>query len=52
MGRFFTSIELAAWPKVSVVFLMVLFVGIAAWVFRPSGRRGYEDAARLPLEGE
>ncbi len=52
MGRFFTSIELATWPKVSVIYLMLLFIGIALWVFSPSRKRGYEDAARLPLDGE
>ena len=52
MGRFFTSIELATWPKVSVIYLMLLFVAIAFWVFSPSHKRSYEDAARLPLDGE
>ena len=33
-----------------LLYLVVLFVGIVAFTFRPSGRKGAQDAARIPLE--
>jgi cytochrome c oxidase cbb3-type subunit 4 len=35
-----------------VVWLLVLFVGILVWVLWPSRRRGYKDAAQIPLEDD
>ena len=35
-----------------VVWLMVLFVGIVAWVLWPSRRRKYREAAQIPLEDD
>jgi cytochrome c oxidase cbb3-type subunit 4 len=30
----------------------VLFVGIVVWAYRPSGRRQFDEAARLPFHEE
>lgn len=35
-----------------IVWLMVLFVGIVWWVYRPKNRKGFEEAARIPLEDD
>ncbi len=32
-----------------VVWLMVLFIGIIWWVYRPRNRRRFEEAAQIPL---
>lgn len=32
-----------------VVWLMVLFIGIIWWVYRPRNRRRFEEAAKIPL---
>jgi cytochrome c oxidase cbb3-type subunit 4 len=35
-----------------VVWLMALFLGIAAWAFWPSRRKSLEDAGRIPLRDD
>jgi cytochrome c oxidase cbb3-type subunit 4 len=35
-----------------VVWLMLLFVGIVAWVYWPGRRREMEDNARIPFRDE
>lgn len=35
-----------------LVYLVVLFVGIVAYVFRPSARKQAKDAADIPLKGD
>lgn len=35
-----------------VVWLMVLFVGIVAWVYWPSRRKEMEDNSRIPFRDE
>ncbi|MCR9221775.1 MAG: cbb3-type cytochrome c oxidase subunit 3 [Alphaproteobacteria bacterium] len=32
-----------------LVYLVVLFVGIIAFTFRPGGKKGAKDAANIPL---
>ncbi|MBX3517125.1 MAG: cbb3-type cytochrome c oxidase subunit 3 [Rhodospirillales bacterium] len=32
-----------------VVWLMILFIGIIWWVYRPRNRRRFEEAAKIPL---
>ena len=32
--------------------LTVFFLGVVVWVFRPTGRRGYEDAAQSIFRNE
>ena len=32
-----------------VVWLMILFIGIIWWVYRPKNRRRFEEASRIPL---
>ncbi len=39
----------AAARSMWVVWLMILFVGIIWWVYRPKNRRRFEDAATIPL---
>ena len=33
-----------------VVWLMLLFLGVAFWAFRPKNKQRFEQAARIPLE--
>lgn len=35
-----------------VVWLMAMFIGIAAWAFWPSRRKRLEEAARIPLRDD
>jgi cytochrome c oxidase cbb3-type subunit 4 len=35
-----------------VVWLMLLFVGIAVWVFWPGRKKELEDHGRIPLDDE
>ena len=35
-----------------VIWLMILFVGIVAWVYWPGRRREMEDNARIPFRDE
>jgi cytochrome c oxidase cbb3-type subunit 4 len=35
-----------------VVWLLLLFVGIVWWVYRPKNRQKFEDAARIPFREE
>lgn len=32
-----------------VVWLMILFIGIIWWVYRPKNRRRFEEASKIPL---
>lgn len=32
-----------------VVWLMILFIGIIWWVYRPKNRRHFEDASKIPF---
>ncbi|MFZ1815132.1 MAG: cbb3-type cytochrome c oxidase subunit 3 [Rhizobiaceae bacterium] len=33
-----------------LVYLVILFVGIVFWTFRPSGRKASAEAAQIPLK--
>jgi len=33
-----------------LVYLFVVFVGVVIWTLRPSGRKHYEAAAKIPLK--
>jgi len=33
-----------------LVFMVVLFVGIAVWAFRPGSKKSADEAAKIPLE--
>ncbi len=35
-----------------VVWLMVLFLGVVFWAFRPKNRQRFEDDARIPFRDE
>ncbi|MGI9482941.1 MAG: cbb3-type cytochrome c oxidase subunit 3 [Hyphomicrobiales bacterium] len=35
-----------------LVFLVVLFVGVVAFVFRPGAGKKYEEAAKIPLKDD
>ena len=35
-----------------LVYLVILFVGIVMWTFRPGGRKASDDAAQIPLREE
>ena len=35
-----------------VVWLMVLFLGVVFWAFRPKNRKRFEDDARIPFRDE
>ena len=35
-----------------VVWFFVLFVGVVAWVMRPSAKGRYQDMARIPLNDD
>jgi cytochrome c oxidase cbb3-type subunit 4 len=35
-----------------VVWLLILFVGVVAWVYRSKNKKRYEEAARIPLKDE
>lgn len=50
MKGFFSSFELTIWPQVTLVLFMIIFVSVTAWVLRPSGKKEYADASRLPLD--
>lgn len=32
-----------------VVWLMILFIGIVWWAFRPKNRKRFDDAAQIPF---
>ncbi len=35
-----------------VVWLMILFLGIVFWAFRPKNRKRFEEDARIPFKDE
>ena len=35
-----------------LVYLVILFVGIVMWTFRPGGRTASDEAAQIPLREE
>lgn len=35
-----------------VVWLMILFVGIVVWAFRPKNKKRFEEAATIPLKDD
>ncbi len=35
-----------------VVLLVVVFVGIVVWVYRPKNRKRFEDTAKIPLKDD
>lgn len=35
-----------------VVWLVVLFVGVVFWAYRPKNRKKFEDAAQIPLKDD
>lgn len=35
-----------------LVWLMILFVGIIWWAYRPKNKKKFEEAARVPLEDD
>ncbi|MEI2719520.1 MAG: CcoQ/FixQ family Cbb3-type cytochrome c oxidase assembly chaperone [Gemmatimonadales bacterium] len=41
---------LSSYAEVALILFLASFVGIAWWVFRPSARLRWQEAARLPLE--
>ena len=43
---------LPVFKQLWVVWLIILFVGIVVWVYRPSRRRQMEDDARIPVRDE
>lgn len=38
--------------SLALVFFMVIFIGVVAYVFWPGNKRKFDDAARLPFEDE
>lgn len=32
-----------------LLFLVLVFIGIVAWVFRPGGKKSYDEQANIPL---
>ncbi len=36
--------------SIGLVFLVVFFVGVVFFVFRPGSRKRYEDASRIPFK--
>lgn len=46
------TFELTTWPQISVVVFMAAFIGLILWVYRPKGKKRYEEEARMPLEDE
>jgi|GEM_PF-2741734 len=39
-----------AWGVGSLLFFVLFFVGVLAWVYRPSSREHYEDCGKIPLQ--
>ncbi len=52
MSRLFQNVAVGVWTQISVIVFFAIFLAILAWVFLPIRKKVYEDAARLPLEGE
>ena len=45
--------ELYLWARQAwVVWLVILFVGILFWAFRPKNKAKFEEAAQIPLRDE
>ena len=42
--------DFALWPSISTVLFLATFLAILVWVYRPHGRRHYEDMANLAVE--
>jgi cbb3-type cytochrome oxidase subunit 3 len=43
---------LSSWAEVALVIFVVAFAAIVWRTFLPSRKRGYDEAARLPLEDD
>ncbi|AIF81775.1 hypothetical protein I862_06105 [endosymbiont of Acanthamoeba sp. UWC8] len=40
-------------PEILILILMLLsFIGIVAWVFRPHSKKKYEEYSQIPLKDE
>lgn len=35
-----------------LILMVVFFVGVVIWVFRPSGKKTYQDTANIPFRNE
>ncbi len=44
--------DYAVWGSVTMVLLLVVFLGIVAWAWSAKRRAAFDEAARLPLEEE
>jgi cbb3-type cytochrome oxidase subunit 3 len=49
MGRFIQGLVDPVWAQFALVFFLVFFVAVVAWVYWPARRRAYEEASQLPL---
>lgn len=45
--------ELVSWARQAwVLWLLILFVGIVFWAFRPKNKQRFEDLGHIPLRDE
>lgn len=50
MGRLLQGLVDPSFASFAVVFFLVFFLAVVAWVFIPRRRAAYEMAAKLPLD--
>lgn len=50
MREWMTDQAQVLWAALALVLFLALFLGMLVWVFRPGGKRQYQDRARMPLD--